>query len=317
MKSGGKGLLIMAAILLGTGVVATTAGLMMGARFGDTEFGFMDIGPHGFVIAGDGWDDGWSDDSLPAPEAPEAPKAPEAPEAPKAPEAPEAPAKPGVASVGSSDWRGTINESYDTTINKVSISVGPADAKIVEGDGFSVRADGDDIVRFRSYVDNDELKIVSDTRRNADLANHDVTITITVPKDWVAEEWDVDIGMGSLNADVIRGKKVDLVTGMGEMNVDTLESAETDLQCDMGQLTVDRATITGKTKLECGMGQITMTVVGSEDDFGGKLDVGMGNIQVGNRSVGGMGGSLEYNVGSANIFEGDCGMGQIDIGFTS
>lgn len=295
----------MAAILLGTGVVATVAGLMMGATFRDSEFGLMDIGADGFTVL--------SGTNLPALPTPPV-------TAPDAPTAPAKPAKPGVASAGSGDYSYTINESYDAQVQKITVNVGPGEVIIEEGNSFSIVADGDRAVEYRSYLQTsggvNEWVVETRMDKKINLRGVDAKLRITVPKDWVADSWSVELGMGELDAEAIRGGSVELVVGMGSMDIDLLESTNTDLTCDMGQMTIDNAVLTGATNMECGMGQIDMTIDGNENDFGGKFSVGMGNVQVGNRSAGGMGGSLEFNADSANQLTGDCGMGQIDIDFT-
>lgn len=206
--------------------------------------------------------------------------------------------------------------------------------EIVEGDSDEI------IVRSAKKISmiQSGKKLVIDTDKGAKVHFFGVSeeghhVEITLPKDKEFRNIDVEIGAGQLEADSLTAKDIEMQIGAGSIIVDTLIceegkisvgageaiikegiSGELDLDVGLGDLQYD-GVLSGDLDADCGMGNMDIRLDGKEEDFNYKIDVGMGDITVGNSSYGGMAQSKEIDNDAEAEMDLDCGMGSIKIKF--
>lgn len=73
--------------------------------------------------------------------------------------------------------------------------------------------------------------------------------------------------------------------------------------------------LAGDLDADCGMGNMDVRLDAKEEDYNYKIDVGMGDISVGNNSFGGMAQSKDIDNGADADMDLECGMGSIKIHF--
>lgn len=219
-------------------------------------------------------------------------------------------------------WGSDTVEAGYQGIRKLDFDFEAMDVEIREGDGFSVRADRVNARRFITRQDGDTWEIRCDNKYPRGRMNFGdrweksaPRVVVTLPRDFVAQELDLDMGMGTLTATGLSALESDLDLGMGEMTVTDFSSGSCDLKVGMGSLILT-GSLTGRGDIECGMGSIEMTLLGRESDYGFDTTVGMGEVTIGTHSTGGLGGAMLLNNTAPNFFGIDCGMGSIEIGFT-
>lgn len=236
-----------------------------------------------------------------------------------------------VAGVAFTGWgynplwgQDTVETSYpDGSVRKLDFELTCMDVQILEGDGFWIRAENVDGKRFSTYQDGDTWKIRCDNKHltsrkpivGRNWEHNAPQVTITVPRDFVVEELDLELGMGTLTMDGVTTWKSDLEVGMGSMTLTGFTSSQCDVDVGMGSLVLN-GKITGKGDIKCGMGSIEMTLGGREEDYGCRATVGMGTVILGSESTGGMDGEMTRRRDAPNFFNIDCGMGSVEIYFT-
>lgn len=129
------------------------------------------------------------------------------------------------------------------------------------------------------------------------------------------EEIGIAVGAGELLADRVTAGNADFEIGAGHMSIGELSvSGETDLEVSMGVAEV-AGTIAGDLDVECGMGEIIMSLTGSEDDHSYYVECGMGNVDVGSYSHGGVASHKSWNAGKSSYFDINCNMGNVTVTF--
>lgn len=129
------------------------------------------------------------------------------------------------------------------------------------------------------------------------------------------EEISITVGAGELLADRIRAGTADFEIGAGHVSIEELAvSGKLDMEVSMGAAEV-AGTIAGDLDVECGMGEIVMSLTGSEDDHSYYVECGMGNVDVGSYSHGGVASHKSWNAGKSSYFNINCNMGNVTVTF--
>ena len=219
-------------------------------------------------------------------------------------------------------------------IKNLDIELAAGTFEIVEGDDDKI------IIRsakkIKASQSGDTLKI--DTGKTvkihffgiSDEGNH---VEITLPKDKEFHTIDLSIGAGTMNVDTLVGEDLELEIGAGEIIVDELACEKARISVGAGKAVVDNGaaekldldvgmgeiwyagSLAGDLDADCGMGNMDVRLDSKEEDYNYKIDVGMGNITVGNASYGGMAQSKEIDNDADADMDLDCGMGNIKIHF--
>ena len=220
---------------------------------------------------------------------------------------------------GSGLWGSDTVEASYTGVTKLEFDLGLSEVEIRQGDEFSVKAQRVNAKQFRTWQDGSTWKIECPNNEqrgwNRSYSGKNAPfITITLPKGFVAEELELEMGMGSLTADGLAARESGLFVGMGEMVLKNFTSGDCDMEVGMGTMEIT-GLITGRSTINCGMGTAELKLSGNADEYGYTATVGMGSVTVGGESVGGLGGDVSRNTGAANRFDIDCGMGTVEITF--
>lgn len=156
-------------------------------------------------------------------------------------------------------------------------------------------------------------------------------LTITLPKDLIFNEADIDTGAGRILIESLSAGELSLDLGAGETVIDSLNvSGEASISggagrieikhSEIGHLDVDHGVgeliITSLVKnggeFDCGMGSVSVTLIGGEDDYSVNAEKGIGEIKICGRSV--SNGST-YGIGSSRI-EINGGVGAVHVDFS-
>lgn len=219
-------------------------------------------------------------------------------------------------------------------IKNLDIELGAGTFEIVEGDEDKI------IIRsakkIRAAQSGSTLKIDTGKRVKVhffgvtDEGNH---VEITLPKDKEFHTIDLEIGAGTMNADALIGEELEVEIGAGEIIVDELACEKAKISVGAGKAVVDSGaaeeldldvgmgelwyagSLTGDLDADCGMGNMDIRLDAKEEDYDYQIDVGMGNITVGNSSYGGMAQSKDIDNDAEADMDLDCGMGNIKVHF--
>jgi len=219
-------------------------------------------------------------------------------------------------------------------IKNLDIELAAGTFEIVEGDDDKI------IIRsakkIRAAQSGSTLKIDTGKRVKvhffgiSDEGNH---VEITLPKDKEFHTIDLEIGAGTMNVDTLVGEDLELEIGAGEIIVDELACEKAKISVGAGKAVIDSGSaeeldldvgmgeiwyagsLAGDLDADCGMGNMDVRLDAKEEDYNYKIDVGMGNITVGNASYGGMAQSKEIDNDADGEMDLDCGMGNIKVHF--
>jgi hypothetical protein len=236
----------------------------------------------------------------------------------------------------------SVNESYED-VTAIDFNIKYGKVYIKEGSGFSIAAENITGNSFKSYVEDGVWHIDEDDKlvfgwdisfrhifgRNEKYTR---TITITIPQDFSAEKWVLNIGAGEVYVETINADKGYFDVGAGYLCIDRLEirkeseynvgagslvikditATDSHFDCGVGNVEI-YGTLTGDNKLSCGVGRIKLELTGKEEDYSYDLSAGLGNVVINNRSYHNINKSINNN--TENRLMIDCGIGGIEINF--
>jgi hypothetical protein len=241
----------------------------------------------------------------------------------------------------------TIDKTYED-VEKLNIEIAYGTVEIVEGDQFQIR--GENLVdeKFETNVENGTWYIKDHRKNKLPLFDHDLPlngiswskdnsprITITLPKDFVADNITLKVHAGEVRANTVRAKrgafsvgagtlKVDRLqiledskyqVGVGEIIVEQIAAGNVQIVCGVGEVQID-GTITGESEIQCNIGSVALNLQGKREDYSYLIDSSIGDITIGNESVGGFGKNKRIDNNSENILDIQCNIGEVTIDFT-
>ncbi|HHV12728.1 MAG TPA: DUF4097 domain-containing protein [Clostridiales bacterium] len=206
---------------------------------------------------------------------------------------------------------------------------------IREGDTFKVEAEN--VSRgFEARVTKDGTLTVSDDNRGFKflwfrfngIGSPNSTITVYLPKDFVAEDVRLETGAGNVEIEGLRtdrlvlsagagnidgsnitAGKVKVDGGVGNIEFENVSFSDSDFDCGVGNLSVE-GTILGKNKFDCGIGDVKLDLSGDVNAYGIKVDAGVGTIRLNGEKISD---EHRYNTNAPNSIDIDGGVGNVTI----
>lgn len=210
--------------------------------------------------------------------------------------------------------RKDFEQSFDQ-VESLDLEVEAGDVRIEESDGDQVVVTGKDVYpSFQCRMDGKTLKIEDKNRRYLGAGKKDSLITVEIPKKLEFHEMDLNVTMGSLEVVGFRTKGMEVSCGAGSATLEGNVLGKSEFQCGMGEL-IYQGGLEGDASFECGMGSITASLTNSQEEFDYELTCGMGEVQVGDLSIGGIAGEQKTSNGAGRRMEVDCGMGDVTVEF--
>jgi hypothetical protein len=249
---------------------------------------------------------------------------------------------------------GKNNSTYSNTatgVESIDVDVQFCKIEIVNGNEFSVEANNIPENGFKSYVE-DGVWYLEDQYNKDEMINlfgfdipiyqgffswdmdddYAPSVTVTIPKDFVAKNVTIKIGAGELNLEELEAancelkvgagsisvqqlkttEEANLDVGAGDIDISNLETFNADFDCGLGSIDVS-GEIFGDVTADCGMGEIAMDLVGNEEDYNYYINVGMGNVTLNDDEFSFIASRTIRNDNAIGTFDLKCGMGSIDI----
>lgn len=169
---------------------------------------------------------------------------------------------------------------------------------------------GDINGKIQVKQDGQELKIKGEKIKSL----KDVSIYVYLPENIVLKEIKVQTGAGTVVADYLRASELEVEIGAGVFEgTNTITAEESKWSVGTGQIVVGM--LDGQEiEFSCGMGTIEASLVGIQEDYSCDLEVGVGNLTIGDDSYSGLGREKTIRSGPRNL-EIECGMGNVEIIF--
>ncbi len=238
-----------------------------------------------------------------------------------------------------------LHENYEG-VTSINMDIDYRAVEIVKGTDFSIEADNLVENELLTYVEGGVWHIKENNKERINLFglkipleqlfdwNNKFKITITIPEDFVAENMDIRIKAGSLDAEIINAKSCNLDVKTGKISVENLSVSEAsnyhvgagdieinnikvkniDLSCDVGNIEVN-GDITGESKITNNVGNVELDLIGKEEDYSYRVSSDLGNVTVGNQSYHNINNKVINNNDAKNYLNLDCNIGNITVKF--
>lgn len=213
--------------------------------------------------------------------------------------------------------------STEQNIRNLHIELGQTELHIIPGDSFVFTADG----KIDSIAVTGDTLHIKHTEKDSEtfglfksyLFEKEIPplkATLTVPYNVFFENITLEIGMGEFESKMpLKCKRSTINVGLGSCSLEDFSVTDYfETECGMGSLTI-QGTIDGTSKIQCGMGTVELITQGNPDDYNYKTQVGMGSVQIGDKTFEGLSNKERFSSAAKNYLDIDCGMGSIIISF--
>jgi len=223
-----------------------------------------------------------------------------------------------------------FEESYKN-VNNLDIKLDVSKLTIKNGNEFKVEVTNP-TNKFYCDMDGDTLKI-RDERKNVRWFNfsNDVIpeIIVYIPKnikledidistgvsetyieELIANEVDVEIGVGKFVIDNIVTERAKISGGAGEANINKSNIDVLKLDAGIGKFVIN-SKVSEEAKIEAGVGQLIVNLEGNRNDYKVKTSTGLGSLLVDGKKA-----SDEQIIGDGNAYiKVEAGVGEVRINF--
>jgi hypothetical protein len=241
----------------------------------------------------------------------------------------------------------TMEESYDGVKN-LNIDIDYGKVELVKGEEFSISAKNIFEDELESYVEDGIWYISEDdgNQRSFLGINFDIRrafswdgsftpqITITIPEDFIATDFVLKIGAGTITAEEINAESGEFNVGAGRMEIKelsvsgasryTVGAGEMILKgADIKDITVDcgvgnveiSGEISGDSDIKCGVGNVDLELRGTSKAYDYEVTSGLGNIDIDGDSYNNINGKVINHNEADGSLKLDCGIGHISVEF--
>lgn len=183
---------------------------------------------------------------------------------------------------------------FQNNCSNLDIEVLAGNLEIYYDDVDEIEVEQNGVSNFESRVDGDTLQISGGKKLSVN--NSGGNIKIIVPKGYVFDEVDMEIGAGQAEIDGLCAKAMDIEVGAGQADITNLDVQH--------------------FNASAGAGKINTELIGSESDYNYDVECGIGEIIIGRSSFEGFARDTYIeNPGAEREIDVECGVGQIAISF--
>lgn len=216
-----------------------------------------------------------------------------------------------------------IWSSTEQNIRNLHIELGQTELHIIPGDSFVFTADrkidsiavtGDTLHIKHTEKDSETFGLFKSYLFKKEIPP--LKATLTVPYNVFFENITLEIGMGEFESKMpLKCKRSTINVGLGSCSLEDFSVTDYfETECDMGSLFI-QGNLKGNSKIQCGMGTVELITQGNPDDYNYKTQVGMGSVQIGDKTFEGLSNKEHFSSAAKNYLDIDCGMGSIIISF--
>ena len=135
-----------------------------------------------------------------------------------------------------------------------------------------------------------------------------------IPQNAKINNYTVNMGAGDLEIDDINVyENANINMGAGEIHIGQLKANQVCINCATGDTVLDKVCCE-KFKASCSCGDFQAKLEGKYEDYNYDVEAALGNIEVGDKSISGMGSIDEDNNSEKNV-EIKCALGNIEVEF--
>ncbi len=244
----------------------------------------------------------------------------------------------------------SYEESY-SDVTSIDMDIEYGEVKLVKGDIFSIDATQIPENGLESYVDTDGTWVIRqdiEDHNSMDFFgihfsmghiwswNRDLNprITITVPRDFVAEDISLVIKAGDVQVDRIQattgsfnvsaGRLVveelnitedsNYIIGAGSIDLKNVTVRNITVDCGVGDIAIE-GNVFGDNEVTCNVGSVKMDINGNKEDYSYDISSSIGNIDIDNNSYHNISKRMINNDDAENNLSLNCEIGKISVDF--
>lgn len=218
-------------------------------------------------------------------------------------------------------------------IKNLQVELGGGELIIEESSSDQIQVHSENAMKFQCYVDGDTLYVKGLKNIVTPGINHN-TIYLELPSDMIFQEVNLTLGGGQILIDELNSSECTISLGAGYVEADTLFTDDLDISVGAGAVAIAdgkakntvfdvgmgeiqfEGEILGDLDASCSMGSIDLDLAGQENDYNYNLDCSMGEIEINNSSYAGMASTRNIDHDAAYNITIECSMGSVDLDFS-
>ncbi len=239
----------------------------------------------------------------------------------------------------------SLHQSLDG-VKSIDMDIDYRAVKVVTGDKFEITADNVAKSEIESYIKDDTWYIKENKKEQVNIFgwkfpvnrifdwDNSNTIEITIPKGFVADNIQVSIKAGELDAEELIAGTSDIDVqsgrlyvknlivkdssryhvGAGEIRIDQIKAKNIDMSCEVGNVNVS-GDITGDNVIKNKVGNVDFKLDGKESDYSYDVSCEVGNVTVGDSNYHNINNKIINQKDAKNNIKLGCGVGKINVKF--
>lgn len=211
---------------------------------------------------------------------------------------------------------GENSKIIEQDCRNLELEYGAGQLEIYYGDVSDVQVDSKNVHGLKITVGGEEGEETLYIEGGLNVTDaSDSKLVIILPKEMQFEHVDMELGASQADIDGLLAEEIDLSVGAGQANIANVNTRILDMEVGAGEAGVTNLTV-WNLNLEVGVGEANVQVNGAENDFNYRIECGVGEVVVGNKSYGGLGAEQTIkNQESSYMIDIECGIGSVDVQF--
>ncbi len=164
---------------------------------------------------------------------------------------------------------------------------------------------------FDVYQDNNTL-VIDQPFYWRYRSDYKAYIAIYVPEDYLFKFVDLNTSLGQTTINDLKANEVHIDTSAGQLTVNDLLCDSLDLDAGLAQTSVYQLDFKESIEIDLGLGDVYITVMTDEMAYNQSVDVGLGQVEIGEKSYTGLSSQDFIERGLKNI-DVHCGLGHVRI----
>lgn len=218
-------------------------------------------------------------------------------------------------------------------VNRLTLQAAGCKIRIASTEGEDFYYAFENMKKVQAYQREAELFVRAVRKTELTQETEESVLTLYVPKQCSLDMVQIELGAGSIQAEVLRAKEMEISVGAGKMTVDSLNAEALQLTLGAGAVSFRQGSLknadfsVGAGSLnfsgeiqeavtgECAMGNLQMSLEGTEQDFDYEIQCVAGKIQLAEEVYAGVNESKRIDNEGTKYMELNCAMGNMTITF--
>lgn len=199
-------------------------------------------------------------------------------------------------------------------VSKIEINTHKANVYFVEKENiYNIEIEAKDIYNgFKISQDGSKLEIDQPHYWRWNSYN-DANIYINLPIGYNLRDIEINVGAGYSKISGVKAHRVDINTGAGELVMKDLVCHDLDIDAGVGNTEIYDLNVQNNMDIDLGLGNIDIQLLGRQEDFNYKVNVGLGSVDIGHHHFSGITDQKMNNAFARQLIDVDCGLGSVNI----